>query len=148
MKGEASMKAEEIMTHTAESVGALETVRRAAQLMESMNVSALPVIDKGTPVGMVTDRDIIVRSVAQDKNPSTTTVGEIMTPEVIFCMVDADISEVAHIMQYKKIRRLLVKNQDDQIVGIISLGDLAMSTEANLTGEVMRDVTGVAHPER
>ncbi len=141
------MKARDIMTYSLETIQATESVQNAALKMEQMNIGAIPVYDREVPVGIVTDRDIIVRAIAHGKNPAITTVGEVMTPNVLFCTEDMPIEEVAHIMEYKQIRRLPVKNDRGQFVGVISLGDLAMSANKELAGEVIKEVSGIVFPD-
>ncbi|MFP4417191.1 MAG: CBS domain-containing protein [Chitinispirillaceae bacterium] len=142
------MKARDIMTHSLETIQATESVQHAALRMEQLNIGAIPVYDRQEPVGIITDRDVTVRAIAHGKDPATTTVGEIMTPHVLFCTEDMPLEEVAHIMEYKQIRRLPVKNDEGQFVGVISLGDLAMSANRELAGEVLKEVSGMAYPER
>jgi CBS domain-containing protein len=142
------MKVQEIMTVNPEKVQATDTVAHAAELMEKLDVGVLPVYDRDEPVGIVTDRDIALRLVAKSRHPEETNVGEIMTAEVIFCTEDMDIERAAEIMEYKKIRRLLVKNEEGAFTGILSLGDLAMSLKPDESGEVLQEVSGVAAPNR
>ena len=116
--------------------------------MRDKNEGVIPVFEGDKPVGMVTDRDIAVRAVAEGREPSTTRVKDIMTPEVFFCTEDMELDKAAQIMEYKKIRRLLVKDEKKNVVGILSLGDIATSTPKEFAGEVLKEVVGVAYPER
>ncbi len=142
------MKVKDIMTYNPEVIQGRDLVIHAAEKMRDLNVGAIPVFDGEEPVGMLTDRDIAVRVVAQKLDPETTTVGEVMSGEIIFCTEDMEIEEAAHIMEYKQIRRLLVKSGKNEFSGVLSLGDIAMSAGKELSGEVLHEVSGIAHPER
>jgi len=142
------MQVKDIMTYGVDFVVPSDSVKTAAEKMRDRNVGVLPVFDHNEPVGMITDRDITVRVAAEGKNPDATPVGDIMTHEVIFCMEDMRVEEAAHIMEYKKLRRLLVKNAHREVVGVLSLGDIAMSMTNELTGEILKEVSGVSHPNR
>jgi len=142
------MKVKDIMTYSVEGVLSSDTVFQAAEKMKEKNVGVMPVFEQKKPIGMITDRDIVIRVIAEKRDPFSTNVTDSMTHEIIFCLEDMDIKRAAEIMEYKQIRRLLVENHDHQAVGIISLGDIAMSEPNELSGEVLREVSGVAHPER
>jgi CBS domain-containing protein len=119
------MLVKEIMTHNAEVVTPDDTLEQAAKKMEELNIGPLPVCEGNRLVGILTDRDITVRATAAGCDPKTTLVSEAMSREVVSCHEDQDISEAAAIMKEKQIRRLLVMNAADQLVGIVSLADLA-----------------------
>ncbi|NLL12947.1 MAG: CBS domain-containing protein [Fibrobacter sp.] len=142
------MKVNEVMTYGVDFVRPDNTIREAAEKMRDKNEGVIPVFEGSEPVGMVTDRDIVVRAIAEGREPSSTRVKDVMTPEVFFCMEDMELEEAAHIMEYKKIRRLLVKDEKRNIIGILSIGDIATSTPKEFTGEVLKEVVGVAYPER
>ncbi len=142
------MQVKDIMTYGVDFIQPSDSVKSAAEKMRDRNVGACPVFDNKQPVGMITDRDITVRCVSQGCNPSDAKVEDVMSREVIFCKENMDVDEAAHIMEYKKIRRLLVENENREVVGILSLGDLAMSTTNELSGEVLRDVSGISYPNR
>ena len=121
------MKVSEIMSTPIEEVMDNDMVIRAAGKMKDLDVGALPVKSEGNRlVGMITDRDIIVRSIAQGKDPASTPVADIMTPGIVSCSVDQTPEQAAVIMADAKVRRLAVVNPDDSVVGILSLGDLAV----------------------
>src|ERR1043166_5576930 len=98
------MRVKEVMTKRAECVPPEATVQEAAQRMKSLDIGSLPVCDHDRLVGMVTDRDITVRSVGEGHDPRADHVSDIMTPEVIFCFDDQDITEAAQLMKEKQIR--------------------------------------------
>lgn len=101
------------------------TVQEAAQKMKTLNVGMIPVYDDDRLVGMLTDRDIAIRAVAEGRNPDSTPINTIMTPEVLYCYEDQTIDDAAKLMEEQQIRRLIVLNRDKRLVGIVSLGDLA-----------------------
>ena len=85
--------------------------------MRDKNIGVIPIFEGGEPVGMLTDRDIALRVVAEGRDPSTVRVSDVMTPDVVFCYEDQDIEDAVDIMEQRKIRRLLVKNFKDEVVG-------------------------------
>lgn len=102
----------------------------------------LPVCDNDRLVGSITDRDITVRAIANDLDPRATTVRSIMTREVVYCYDNQDTKEAARLMEENQIRRLPVLSQSKRLVGILSLGDLAVRTgELNLAGEVLERIS-------
>jgi len=121
------MKVKDAMTKDVELASPSHTIRQAALLMGKMDCGALPVADKDSLVGMITDRDIAIRAVAAGKGPSTL-VKEIMSAEVLYCFDDQDLDEVVQNISDQKVRRLPVMNRDKRLVGILSLGDVARET--------------------
>jgi CBS domain-containing protein len=116
-------------------------VREAAEAMQRFDVGILPVLEYSNVVGVVTDRDI-VRAAAAGKDSALTVVKDIMSPEVLFCSADSDIQSAAELMKGKQVRRLLVLNGDNNIVGVLSLGDLASKTnDEHLVYEVLRQIS-------
>jgi len=98
---------------------------------------------------MITDRDIVVRAVAEGRNPQTTKVREVMSSEVIYGFDDQDVQEAARTMQERQVRRLIVLNRDKRLVGIVSLGDLATeSGDKQRSGEVLQDISEPSQPRR
>lgn len=119
------MRIKDVMTSEVDLVGPDTTVAEAARVMRDDDVGALPVAEDGRLVGMITDRDIIVRAIADHAGPSHTLVGDVMSPEVLYCFDDEAVDEVAANMAAQQIRRLPVINRDQHLVGFVSLGDLA-----------------------
>ncbi|HLV30572.1 MAG TPA: CBS domain-containing protein [Chitinispirillaceae bacterium] len=142
------MKVSDIMTHNVDYASPSDSVQTVSERMRDENIGVVPVFENDQPVGLITDRDITIRAVAEGKDPVQTKVSEIMTHEVIFCMENMDVEDAVRIMEYKKIRRLLVKNEFNEFTGILSIGDVAMSMTIELTGEVLQEVTGTAFPQR
>jgi CBS domain-containing protein len=117
-------------------------VRDAARLMKNLDVGPIPVLQGHRLIGMVTDRDIAVRAVAEGRDPATTRVGDIVSPDVIYGFEDQDVDEAAKLMAEKKIRRLVVLNNDQRLVGIVSLGDLAVDThDQKLAGKTLEKIS-------
>src|SRR5436853_4297279 len=111
------MQVKDAMTTDVELASPNQTIRQAALLMEKIDCGALPVADKDSLVGMITDRDIAVRAVATGKGPKTL-VREIMSEEVLYCFEDQDLEEVARNIANVKVRRLPVLNREKRLVGI------------------------------
>jgi len=144
------MQVHEIMTRGVECVRPDASVQEAAERMRDLDVGPLPVCgDDDRLVGVITDRDITVRATAEGEHPWTTHVREIMTPEVIYCFEDQDVAEAACIMKEKQVRRLIVLNRDKRMVGIVSLGDLAVDTgDEVIAGNTLEGVSMPAQPRR
>jgi len=141
------MQVREIMTCGVEVIRPDSTLQEAAQKMKMLDVGPLPVCDGQRLVGMITDRDITVRGVAEGRDPRSTPVGEGMTPEVHFCFDDDDVAEAARLMKEKEIRRLLVLNRDKHLVGVLSLGDLAVCVgDQQISHETLERVSEPAIP--
>ena len=118
------MQVKDAMTTDVELASPNHTIRQAALLMGKTDCGALPVADKDSLVGMITDRDIAIRAVAAGKGPKTL-VKEIMSAEVLYCYEDQTLEEVAANLGNVKVRRLPVMNREKRLVGILSLGDMA-----------------------
>src|SRR5258708_4129455 len=113
------------MTRRVEGVAPGDTLQDAAQKMRSMDIGVLPVCQDDQLIGMITDRDIAVRSVAQGEDPSAVQVCDTMTQDLVFCYEDEDVEKAARLMEQRQIRRLPVLDRNRRLVGIVSLGDLA-----------------------
>ena len=136
------MQVRDIMTPDVQVVAPEATVQEAASLMRGLDVGPLPVCDGERLVGMLTDRDIVVRSTAQGQDPKSTPVREVMTPEVIFCFEDQDVEEAAELMRQHQVRRLLVLTRKKNVAGIVSLGDLAVEgRDDEMAGETLEKVS-------
>jgi CBS domain-containing protein len=136
------MQIKDIMTARIECTASDASVREAAEKMRAFAVGALPVLDHGRVVGVVTDRDLTVRAAALGWKPDTTPVRDVMTPEVLFCFEDQDIAEAARVMSEKKVRRLVVLSRDSRLVGMLSLGDVAvLVNDGDLVGSVLKSVS-------
>jgi CBS domain-containing protein len=135
------MKLNEIMTKLVETVAPDTPIQEAANRMRSLDVGVLPVFKGDRLVGMLTDRDLTVRAIAEGKDPKTITVQEAMTADVAYCFEDQDVEEAGRIMKENQIRRLPVLNRDKLLVGIVSLGDLATRADEKRAGETLEKVS-------
>ena len=145
----AGIQVKDIMTRNVEVVHPEGSLREAAQKMAALDVGMLPVCSGDQLVGMLTDRDITVRATAEGRDPKTTRVHEVMTPEVVYVSEDDDVSEAARIMTEQQIRRLVVLNQSKKLAGIISLGDLAVHTgDTQQAGQTLEGVSEPSEPLR
>ena len=120
------MRVSEVMTRDVRVARADQTIREAANIMLDIDAGVLPVSENDQLVGMITDRDIAVRAIAQGKGPLTS-VGEVMTSDVKHCFENEDTDHVARNMADQQVRRLPVVNRDKRLVGILSLGDVAFT---------------------
>jgi CBS domain-containing protein len=128
------------MTRDVKLVSPTQTIREAARMMAELDAGVLPVQQDDRLVGMITDRDIAVRAVAEGKSPDTL-VRDVMSNEVLYCFDDQEIEDVARNMGEVKVRRLPVLNRDKRLVGIISIGDLALKEEQTMTGSVVAHIS-------
>jgi CBS domain-containing protein len=135
------------MTRGVEVVPPDASLQRAAQLMDELNVGALPVCEGSELVGMITDRDITVRATAAGLEPTQHCVSEVMTQQTRWCTEEQSTEEVMKQMGDVQIRRLPVLNEKREIVGIVSLGDLA-TRQSQHTDEVLREVSWPSEPDR
>ena len=119
-----------------------QTIKEAASIMAEIDAGVLPVGDNDRLVGMITDRDIAVRGVAKGLKPDAK-VRDVMSKEVMYCFEDEDIDDVALNMAELKVRRLPVLNRDKRLVGILSLGDIAMADGPDAAGEA---IVGISKP--
>ncbi len=137
---------QDVMTREVKSISPDETVRRAAELMNEFNVGSIPVCDGNKLVGMITDRDITIRSTAAGQNPGTTRVGDVMSTDVRTCHATQSVDEVLDEMGEVQIRRVPVVDQASHtLVGIVSLGDMATSKAAGIDkalGEISEPAEG------
>lgn len=115
----------DIMTTDVCVIQPQETLRTAAQRMKELDIGALPVCDGERLLGMLTDRDLTIRGVADGLNPEEACVSDVMSPNVEYATADQDSEEIMRLMGDKQIRRLPVVDTDKKLVGIVSLADLA-----------------------
>ena len=133
------MKVSDAMSRDVAVASPAESIRNAARVMAKIDAGVLPVGEGDRLVGMITDRDIAIRAVAEGKTP-TTKVRDIMSEEVLYCYDDQDLDEVAQNMSEMKVRRLPVVNREKRLVGIISLGDLARNEDTGTTGATVSQI--------
>jgi CBS domain-containing protein len=123
------MQIKEIMTSDPELIDPEASIRKAAKRMRDEDIGALPVGENDRLIGMVTDRDIALRGVAEDRAPETTTVRDVMSEKVYYCFEDDDIEDAAQCMAENQVRRLPILNRDKRLTGIVSLADIAQTGE-------------------
>lgn len=136
------MQLKNVMSRDLEMVEPTSTLQQAAEKMKSINAGMMPVVDDEQLVGMLTDRDITIRAVAKGKDPRTTRVSEIMTPEAVACFEDQDLEDAVTLMGEKQIRRLMVLDRSNHIVGVVSLGDIAtLLSDKQVAGSVLKEIS-------
>jgi len=144
------MQVKEVMTSGVECINPDATLQEAAQKMRDLDVGPLPVCGMDDRLaGLITDRDITVRAVAEGQDMRMTHVRDVMTSTILYCFEDQDVQEAARFMQEHQVRRLVVLNRDKRLVGIVSLGDLAVEThDQELVGATLGAVSEPAEPKR
>ncbi len=136
------MELRDIMTKYVHVVSPATTIREAACKMRDLDTGILPVCDEKAIIGLLTDRDIVVRAIAEGKDSADSLVTEAMTGDVVCMYEDDDVEEAAQVMEEKQIRRLIVLSRDQELVGIVSLGDISRETgDDELSGEVLKNVS-------
>jgi CBS domain-containing protein len=140
------MQIRDAMTRGVRTIAPTATLREAAQIMCEIDAGSLPVAEDDRLVGMITDRDIAVRAVAQGKGPGAS-VREAMSHDIKYCFDDDDMDDVAENMGELQVRRLPVVTRDKRLVGIVSLGDIACASEGPDAGEALELISrpGGAH---
>lgn len=135
------MLVKDIMTTKVEYVNNDATLKEAANKMKDFDIGELPVVMGREAVGIVTDRDIVVRGVAHGHNPQVATVVEVMTEGIVACREDDELERAAKTMSDRKVRRLPVLDPQGKLTGVISLGDLARSLDHCIAGETLTAIS-------
>ncbi len=140
------MKVRDVMTKSVESVAPDSDLVLVARQMKSLNVGSMPVVEGDRLLGIITDRDIVTRVVAEGKNPQSELVRDYLTPNPTTISADADATEASSVMAREQIRRLPVVD-GDTLVGFLSIGDLAADTgQDKLVGETLEKISEPAEP--
>jgi CBS domain-containing protein len=134
------MKVCDAMSRDVQVASPKQSIRDAARMMAKIDAGVLPVGEDDRLVGVITDRDITIRAVAEGKSP-TTKVGDVMSHEVLYCFDDQELDDIAQNMAEMKVRRLPVVNRDKRLVGIISLGDLARREDSRTAGQTISEIS-------
>jgi CBS domain-containing protein len=135
------MQVKDMMTSKVECISPEDPIRDAAQLMKSLDVGFLPVLDDGRLVGTLTDRDIVLRVIAEGKDVQYCKARDVMTSDVFWCYEDQNVDEVADCMAEKETRRMLILDHAKRLVGVVSIGDLAkVGGEQQKTGETIKEI--------
>ena len=142
------MQISDVMTRKVETVAPDASLQQAAMAMEAMGVGSLPVCDGLRLVGTLTDRDIVVRGVATGRSPVDMLVQEAMTADISWAYEDEDTEEVLARMQTLQVRRLAVLDRAKTLVGIVSLGDIAVEPRAADLKEVGEAIAEISEPSR
>jgi CBS domain-containing protein len=134
------MRVSEAMTREVRVATPGQSIREVAKIMAEIDAGAMPVGDNDRLVGMITDRDIAIRAVAQGKGPDTPVREVMSTEQVLYCYEDEELDHVAKNMANEQVRRLPVVNREKRLVGIVSLGNLAQ-TEARSASKAVKGVS-------
>lgn len=135
------MKVKDVMTRKVDFVTTDYTLQQVAEKMKEMDVGEFPVLIGEEAVGIVTDRDIVIRGIAHGYDPKVGKVVEAMTEGIISCNEEDEIEKAAKIMASHKIRRLSVTDENGKMSGVVSLGDLAQKLDKSMVGEVLMEIS-------
>ncbi|NLY17463.1 MAG: CBS domain-containing protein [Clostridiaceae bacterium] len=140
------MKVRDVMTKSIVTVSPEDTIKDAARIMQQHNIGSVPVVDATGLVGIVTDRDIVIRNIAKGQDPFSTPVKNVMTAQVLTATPDEDVQSISKKMSTQQVRRLpVVENQ--KLVGMVSLGDLATTGMTNMdASEALAEISKPSKP--
>jgi CBS domain-containing protein len=130
----------DVMTKSVKTCEPSSSAREAARLMASEDVGPVPVVEGGRLVGVVTDRDLVVRVIAEGKDPDSTKLGEIASSSVVTVSPDQDLDEALRLLARHQVRRLPVVD-GDRLVGIVAQADVARHADESKTGEVVEEIS-------
>ena len=130
----------DLMTSNPASCPPSASVVDAARTMAQEDVGPVPIVDADRLVGIVTDRDIVVRVIAEGRDPDSTTIGEIASSDLVTVQPDTDVNEALQLMAQNQVRRLLV-TEGERLVGIVAQADVARAADEEQTGEVVQDIS-------
>jgi CBS domain-containing protein len=139
------MKIRDVMTPDVSFVRPDTSILEIARKMRDADIGSTPVVDQDRLIGMVTDRDIVVRVVAEGRPTQTSTARDAMSPGVLYCFDDEAIEDVLDKMGDQQIRRLPVVNRDKRLVGLVSLGDLSLTGKRKAAGEALQEISQPGH---
>lgn len=134
------MQIRKVMTIPAITGASDASIREIARLMRDHDIGLIPIVLDGSPVGVLTDRDIVTRILPVADVPAEITAARAMSDHPVTCHMDQDVAEAASIMGDNQVRRLLVVDHDDRLVGILSLGDIAENVSEGLAGQALGEV--------
>jgi CBS domain-containing protein len=134
------MKVNDVMHRGATWVGPETPISELARMMRDEDIGAIPIGEDDRLIGMVTDRDIVCRGLANGGDCATLTARDVLSKPVLYCRTDEDVEDALRIMETNQIRRLPVINEKKRLVGILAIGDVSEKLGRDLTGEVMRSV--------
>ena len=139
--GPGSRHIRDVMTANPASVSEKDSIRDVAKIMAREDTGVVPVVSGKKIIGLITDRDIVVRLVAEGKDPGNARVTEAMTKSVRSVREDAGVNEVLELMSKAEIRRVPVVNQNDELVGIVSIGDISKTNQDNKVGQTVEKIS-------
>jgi len=142
------MLVRDILTKDPEVIRPDASICDAARKMKQADIGMLPVCDGKRLVGIITDRDLTVRALAEGRDPNLTEVAAVMSPNVFYCFEDDDLQEAATTMEEKQVRRLPVLNRDKKLVGIIALADLALRSDDEILAEEVLECVSETVPAK
>lgn len=138
----------DVMTRGVRSLSPKDTVVMAAQAMQELDVGAIPVCNEDRLVGIVTDRDLVVRALAQARLDPHTPIDDVMSRQPLWCFENQPVEDVVAYMQRSQVRRVPVIDQQNHLVGMVSLGDLAVKGDEQQAGRALRSISEPAQPDR
>ena len=139
------MKIQDVMTADVSFVGPDTPILEIARKMRDGDIGSTPVIENDRLAGIVTDRDIVVRVIAEGGDFRTKTARDAMSPGILYCYADDSVEAVLDSMGGQQIRRLPVLDRDKRLVGVVSLGDLALSGKRKAAGEALQEISQPTH---
>ena len=137
----------DVMTRGVRSLSPRDSMVQAAQAMQELDVGAIPVCNEDRLVGIVTDRDLVVRGLAQACD-ATTPIDRVMSRQPRWCFENQSIDDVIAYMRKSQVRRVPVIDEDNHLVGMVSLGDLAVKSDEQMAGQALRSISEPAQPDR
>src|SRR5581483_4789399 len=143
---EGRMQVKDVMTYNPAVVRSDTLLQEAAEKMRTLGIGVLPVCNGDRVIGLLTDRDVTVRATAAGCDPTMIQVCDVMTTNVVYCLEDQDVADAAKLMEAQEVRRLLVLNRQQQLIGIVSLDDLAAGGDPKLAGETLKEVSKSSGP--
>jgi len=129
-------------------VGPETTIQKAAEKMKELDIGIIPICQDHKIIGLLTDRDIILRVIAEQKDPAQTLARDVMTQDLIVACDEQDIDEAQRLMSHHQIRRLPIINRNNLFIGMLSLGDLTSRSSAYRGAEVFEEVSQPSKPNR
>ncbi len=137
----AERRVENVMTANPRSVDPETDVAEAARILRDENVGSLPVVRDGRVTGIVTDRDLAIRVLAEGRDPRSTRVADVVSGEPVTVRADQDLDEALRLMAHHQLRRLIVVEDSDRLVGILAQADVALTGDEERAGEVVEEIS-------
>ena len=138
------MLVRDVMTPDVVTLSLGATLSDVARRMRDEDIGSVPISDDNRLVGMVTDRDVVIRGLADGEDPTRLTARDVMSPRLLYCFEEQSVDEALHNMGEQQVRRLPVLNRDKRLVGMVSLGDLSQA-QARKAGDALKDISEPGH---